>query len=114
MPIASTRGDFPELSGDADRNFFFMEEEDPEAIAELICSLIADRLPQHYDYHPMDDIQLLCPMRRGMLGTESFNKRLQEVLNPEYVVAPVSHPLEKSRFGGIGNREFPPTHASTS
>ena len=93
------KGDFPELTGDTDRNFFFMEEEDPETIVELICALIADRLPQHYDYHPIDDIQLLCPMRRGVLGTESFNKRLQEVLNPEYGVSPVSHPLEKSRFG---------------
>ena len=92
------KGDFPELTGDTDRNFFFMEEEDPEAIAELICSLIADRLPQHYDYHPIDDIQLLCPMRRGILGTESLNKRLQEVLNPEYTTS-ASHPLEKARFG---------------
>ena len=92
------KGDFPELTGDTDRNFFFMEEEDPEAIVELICSLIADRLPQHYDYHPIDDIQLLCPMRRGILGTESLNKRLQEVLNPEYTTS-ASHPLEKARFG---------------
>ena len=92
------KGDFPELTGDTDRNFFFMEEEDPEAITELVCSLISDRLPQHYDYHPIDDIQLLCPMRRGMLGTESFNKRLQEVLNPEYTT-PAAHPLEKARFG---------------
>ena len=92
------KGDFPELTGDTDRNFFFMEEEDPEAIVGVICDLIADRLPQHYDYHPIDDIQLLCPMRRGMLGTESFNKRLQEVLNPEYAT-PASHPLEKARFG---------------
>ncbi|MXV74073.1 ATP-dependent RecD-like DNA helicase [Candidatus Poribacteria bacterium] len=92
------KGDFPELTGDADRNFFFLEEEDPEAITELICSLIADRLPQHYDYHPIDDIQLLCPMRRGTLGTENLNKRLQEVLNQEYT-APTTHPLEKSRFG---------------
>ena len=84
-----------------------MEEEDPEAITELICSLIADRLPRHYDYHPIDDIQLLCPMRRGMLGTESFNKRLQEVLNPEYTVSPVSHPLEKSRFGVQTYRQVP-------
>ena len=100
------KGDFPELTGDMDRNFFFIEEEDPDAITELICSLIADRLPQHYDYHPMDDIQLLCPMRRGMLGTESFNKRLQEVLNPEYA-APISHPLEKSRFGVQTYRQVP-------
>ena len=98
------KGDFPELTGDADRNFFFIEEEDPEEIVELICSLIADRLPQHYDYHPMDDIQLLCPMRRGTLGTENLNKRLQEVLNLEYT-APAIHPLEKARFGPRPHRQ---------
>ncbi len=92
------KGDFPELTGNTDRNFFFIEEEDPEEIVELICSLIADRLPQHYDYHPIDDIQLLCPMRRGALGTESLNKRLQEVLNIEYTPQ-AAHPLEKARFG---------------
>ncbi|MDE0400194.1 MAG: AAA family ATPase [Candidatus Poribacteria bacterium] len=92
------KGDYPELTGDTDRNFFFIEEEEPEAITELICSLIADRLPQHYDYHPIDDIQLLCPMRRGVLGTENLNKRLQEVLNPQYVTR-VTHPLVKARFG---------------
>ncbi len=93
------KGDFPELTGNTDRNFFFIEEEDPEEIVELICSLIADRLPQHYDYHPIDDIQLLCPMRRGVLGTESLNKRLQEVLNIAYDAPAAVHPLEKARFG---------------
>ena len=93
------KGDFPELTGDTDRNFFFMEEEDPDVITELICSVIADRLPRHYDYHPMDDIQLLCPMRRGTLGTENLNQRLQEVLNPEHTTPVSHHPLEKSRFG---------------
>ena len=92
------KGNYPELTGDVDRNFFFIEEEDPEAITELICSLIADRLPQHYNYHPIDDIQLLCPMRRGTLGTENLNKRLQEVLNSGYT-APATHPLEKTRLG---------------
>ena len=92
------RGDFPELTGDTGRNFFFIEEEDPEEIVDIICSLISERLPQHYDYHPIDDIQLLCPMRRGVLGTENLNKRLQEVLNTEWT-APAAHPLEKARFG---------------
>lgn len=99
------KGDFPELTGDADRNFFFIEADDPEEIVELICSLIADRLPQHYDYHPMDDIQLLCPMRRGALGTENLNKRLQEVLNLEDTT-PAAHPLEKARFGPRPNRQM--------
>ena len=101
------KGDFPELTGDTDRNFFFMEEEDPEVITELICSVIADRLPRHYDYHPIDDIQLLCPMRRGTLGTENLNKRLQEVLNPEHTTPVSHHPLEKSRFGVQAYRQVP-------
>ena len=101
------KGDFPELTGDTDRNFFFIEAEEPELITELICSLISDRLPSHYNYHPIDDIQLLCPMRRGVLGTENLNKRLQEVLNIEYT-ASAAHPLEKTRFGTRSyNRQAP-------
>ena len=92
------KGDFPELTGDTDRNFFFIEAEDPEEITELICSLISDRLPSHYNYHPIDDIQLLCPMRRGTLGTENLNKRLQEVLNPPYTT-PAAHPFINKRIG---------------
>ena len=74
-------GEFPKLTGPTDRNFFFIEEADPEAAAELISYLIAERLPRYYGYHAIDDIQLLCPMRRGTLGSENLNKRLQDVLN---------------------------------
>ena len=76
------RGKFPQTTGPADRNFFFIEEEDPDRAVDLICDLVGKRLPKHYSYHPMDDIQVLCPMRRGTVGSENFNKRLQEILNP--------------------------------
>ena len=99
------KGESPELTGDTDRNFFFIEEDDPEDITEVICSLIAERLPSHYNYHPIDDIQLLCPMRRGVLGTENLNTRLQEVLNPPYAT-PAAHPLIKKHIG-------PGTHRRT-
>ena len=75
-------GKFPILSGPDNRDFFFIEEEEPESAAQQITSLIAERLPRHYNYHPIDDIQLLCPMRRGILGAEDLNKCLQDVLNP--------------------------------
>ena len=75
------RGEFPQTTGARNRNFFFIEEEDPDRTANLICDLVHKRLPTHYNYHPMDDIQVLCPMRRGTVGSENFNKQLQEVLN---------------------------------
>ena len=75
------RGEFPQITGPSDRDFFFIEEEDPDGAADIICDLVSRRLPKHYGYHPMDDIQVLCPMRRGTVGAENFNKRLQEVLN---------------------------------
>ncbi len=75
------RGKFPQTTGPADRNFFFIEEEDPDRAVDLICDLVKKRLPKHYGFHPMDDIQVLCPMRRGTVGSENFNKRLQAVLN---------------------------------
>ncbi len=75
-------GEFPQFSGPKDRDFFFIEEEEPESVVQEITSLIADRLPYHYNFHPIDDIQLLCPMRRGTLGAENLNKCLQDVLNP--------------------------------
>ena len=92
-------GEFPKLTGTAERNFFFMEQEDLAEAAELITSLIAERLPRHYGYHPLDDIQLLCPMRRGILGSENFNERLQAVLNPS-----TEQPIRECQAFRIGDK----------
>ena len=75
------RGKHPKVKGPSDRDFFFIEEADPEEVVTCICNLVRDRLPKHYDYHPMDDIQVLCPMRRSTVGTDNLNRRLQEALN---------------------------------
>ena len=75
------RGIFPQLTGPKNRDFFFIEEEEPEKAATLIQELICNRLPDYYNYDPIDDIQLLCPMRRGTVGVENFNRLLQDALN---------------------------------
>ena len=75
------RGEFPKLSGPRDRNFFFIEETEPLEVTKRILELVKTRLPKHYGYHPMDDIQVLCPMRRSTVGSENLNKELQETLN---------------------------------
>ena len=64
-------------------DFFFMPVNDAHAVAELILSLAVTRLPKSYGYSPVTDIQVLCPGRKGELGTVELNKRLRERINPQ-------------------------------
>ncbi len=72
-------GELPDLGGSADRDFFFLEEEEPAKAAELIRDLVAVRLPRRYGLAPRD-IQVLSPMHRGELGAGNLNALLQEAL----------------------------------
>ena len=75
------QGQMPDLSNGRDTDFFFMEQEDPEAAARLIADLVSRRLPAHYHTGP-EDIQVLTPMRRGAIGSANLNLLLQETVNP--------------------------------
>ncbi|ATW23657.1 ATP-dependent RecD-like DNA helicase [Candidatus Formimonas warabiya] len=81
------RGEFPQLRGGKNKDFFFVEEEVPEQIPEQIRKLCATRLPGYFGVSPVHDIQVLCPMQRGEAGTGYLNALLQETLNPSQVVA---------------------------
>ncbi|MBQ6897499.1 MAG: ATP-dependent RecD-like DNA helicase [Clostridia bacterium] len=74
-------GEKPELHAN-DSDFFFMKREDVAAAADTVVQLSAKRLPDAYGFSPFDDIQILCPSRKGDLGTVNLNRRLQAVLNP--------------------------------
>jgi len=76
------KGEMPYFKGGRGSDFFFIEEEDPEKIAETIKDLCARRLPQFYKADPINDIQVLCPMQRGAAGAQNLNAVLQEALNP--------------------------------
>ena len=65
-----------------DNDFFFIPKSEPAAAAELVSQLYSKRLPKAYDMSPYDDIQVLCPSRKGMLGVTELNKLLQNVVNP--------------------------------
>ncbi|MGI5865373.1 MAG: AAA family ATPase, partial [Myxococcales bacterium] len=77
------RGELPKLEGGASSDFFFLPEETPEAILATIKGLVRERLPRRYGFDPIDDIQVLTPMRRGLLGGASLNAELQALLNPQ-------------------------------
>lgn len=76
------QGFFPDLSTRAKSDFHFLEASDPEGILATIVELNAKRLVDHYHLDPLHDIQVLSPMKRGIIGTENLNIELQKNLNP--------------------------------
>ena len=72
-------GEMPELGAGAERDFFFLEEDDPARAAALIRDLVTTRLPRKYGLAP-HEIQVLSPMHRGELGAGNLNLLLQETL----------------------------------
>ena len=78
---AINNGEFPDLTIKKDSDLFFITKTDDEQIVEDIVDLIKNRLPQKYNVKPTD-IQLLTPMKKGVLGTQALNERLQKELNP--------------------------------
>ncbi len=89
------KGEFPKLRGGKDSDFFFIEEEDPEKIVEIIKGLCTRRLPGYYKVDPVNDIQVLSPMQRGETGAYNLNLVLQEALNPSVI---------SIKYGGITYR----------
>lgn len=63
------------------KDFYLMHETKPEEIISKIKLMIADRIPERFNFNPITDIQILTPMRKGLLGTEQLNLELQATLN---------------------------------
>lgn len=79
-------------------DFFFLKRYDADVIISVVLQLIKQKLPKFVDATPYD-IQVLTPMRKGLLGVERLNGILQQYLNP-----PMKHKLEKEQ-GDIVFRE---------
>lgn len=75
-------GEFPEINTPEKSDFHFISAETPEAIGQVILELVSKEIPRLWNYHPMDDIQVLSPMKRGTIGVEMLNDTLQNLLNP--------------------------------
>ena len=62
-------------------DFFFLKRFDANVIISVVIQLIQQKLPKYVDAKPFD-IQVLTPMRKGLLGVERLNQILQQYLNP--------------------------------
>ncbi|HEX7124963.1 MAG TPA: AAA family ATPase, partial [Thermodesulfobacteriota bacterium] len=77
------RGEMPELGRrGAGTDFYFVEAEEPEAVLDALRRLVAERIPRRFGLDPVDDVQVLAPMHRGLLGAAALNAELQALLNP--------------------------------
>ncbi len=63
-------------------DFYFIQKEDPEKVLEIIMRLVKERIPAHFGFDPVDDIQVLTPMHKGIVGAGNLNMQLQRTLNP--------------------------------
>ena len=73
-------GEMPVMDNKS-RDFFFEEKASAEEIARTTIDLVTKRLPKYLGVRP-DEIQVLCPMKRGSAGIYVLNRHLQAVLNP--------------------------------
>lgn len=76
-------------------DFFFLKRYDANVIISVVITLIQKKLPKFVDAQPYD-IQVLTPMRKGLLGVERLNGILQQYLNP-----PEKEKKEKEHGNGL-------------
>ena len=86
----------PVVLDNKSRDFFFLKRQDANVIISVLLTLIQKKLPKYVDARPYD-IQVLTPMRKGLLGVERLNGILQQYLNP-----PAKNKAEKE----YGDRMF--------
>ena len=100
---AVNHGTMPNLqppNGNQPTDFYWIEQDDPEIAADLICKMVAERIPKAFGFDPMNDVQILSPMRKGVCGVTALNQRLQEALNP------LQNAHAENQSFTFGSREF--------
>lgn len=93
------KGEYPNIYL-KNNDFFFLQRLNCKSAQDTIVELWKDRLPKTYEYSPLEDIQVLCPSKKGSLGTITLNQLMQEALNPKLPKArEVSNGVYSFRIG---------------
>ncbi|WP_027622407.1 ATP-dependent RecD-like DNA helicase [Acetivibrio clariflavus] len=71
------------LLNNKEKDFFFVTRNSPEDIVKTIVDLCVRRIPCAYGFEPMKEIQVLTPVRKGLVGVGNLNTELQALLNPK-------------------------------
>ena len=85
----------PVILDNKSRDFFFLKRYDANVIISIVITLIQKKLPKYVEASPYE-IQVLTPMKKGLLGVERLNVILQQYLNP-----PEAEKKEKEHGQGL-------------
>ncbi|MBA4371280.1 MAG: ATP-dependent RecD-like DNA helicase [Thermodesulfovibrio sp.] len=80
-------GEFPYINSEREtsQDFYFFQCEEPSEACSMIVDMCIKRIPDKFGYHPVNDIQVLSPMHRGIIGAANLNAELQKHLNKSTV-----------------------------
>jgi exodeoxyribonuclease V alpha subunit len=74
MPVFTHHKDHPQ-------DFYFFEIEEPGKVLEKVIELCKEKIPKKFGFNSVNDIQVLTPMHRGVVGASNLNAELQKHLN---------------------------------
>ncbi len=80
--VNNGQGLLPSTKTPPQADFFWVENDNPSQVQELIVRMVHERIPRVYGFDPCRDVQVLTPMHKGDVGTLRINELLQEKLNP--------------------------------
>lgn len=84
------KGEYP-YCNEKDKDFYLLRKNNEKVMLETIKELCLERLPKYYQsLDPVKDVQILTPVRKGLLGSLNLNNEMQKILNP-----PAQHKKEK-------------------
>lgn len=78
------RGEFPKTKTVEGKqaDFYFIIRDDPEKALDAVKKLCCHRIPRAFHLDPVNDIQVMTPMHKGVVGVANLNAELQKLLNP--------------------------------
>lgn len=96
--VNSGEGFIEDRNEELKKDFFFVEESNPEKILNFVLSLYKDGLKKFEGYANFKSIQIITPSKKGIIGTKELNKKIQELINPN---------VEKKKEKSVRTDYFP-------
>jgi exodeoxyribonuclease V alpha subunit len=75
------KGLMPIINNREKTDFYFIENQEPEHVVNIIVEIVKKRIPAKFGFDPFNEIQVLCPMNKGSTGVHNLNHVLQKELN---------------------------------